>query len=881
MKLPAQRDSTFTETAAEAARNGWPDVVAVPDFSDEFAEIDAYVAGCKTAHQSNHFDTEAKFKQLTVVSRGPEKLKRLALAAMQGVIWAFCTDERRVFNLYYPGRMVAITLLARKFPPDETYVRTLLKLLDEVPPGKSGYVVELAASIVKTTEHFADAGGAIDDEMKKFLRRTAVVIETCPHKDKKMRQAVDVARSLCGEAAAWPMSAGEAWSDVALADLNKLDAAAQSQWRELLDHAIECNDTRPGNKWLDAARRFIRDGEAPAEPRVRNKSRLGRSLALPPPIDRNVLAEHLERWLTEIGQPGTVAQPVEFRGMSNNTIPPGSSQDLLGGLCWFAALTGHPQALRSLADAAEASFRVIPKLGPRCVRLGNAAVRALASVGTMDAIAQLARLELRVRTPKGRKIVRKFMDEAIEKSGLTRQDVEETTVPDFGLRDGRATIAVADWTAEIAIDGFEPTLVWKKPDGSAAKTVAAIKKIHPGQVESIQRTLKDIESMLPAQRRRLELLLRDTRTWRIDDWRRRYLDHGLLAPMVRRLIWLIDGTPALFVDASPQDVQGNPIEIGQTAEIAIWHPVGRSVDEVVAWRRRLEGLRITQPFKQAHREVYLITDAELATSTYSNRFAAHIVKTQVFIAIGQTRKWTVTLYGQASLELPQFDLRAEYWANQAGDEFSHMGGPRYLSTDQLRFYATSETAARAYKHRGLTTEPLELAHVPILAFSEVMRDCDLFVGISSVGADPTWRDAGSADPRYQRYWHDFSFGDLTESAKTRKAVLDRLVPRLKIAPRCSVTEKFLVVRGDLRKYKIHLGSGNILMEPNDQYLCIVPARGGLAPSGAATGETVFLPFEGDQMLSVILSKAFLLADDKMISDPTITRQIGNEQGVRA
>jgi len=95
------------------------------------------------------------------------------------------------------------------------------------------------------------------------------------------------------------------------------------------------------------------------------------------------------------------------------------------------------------------------------------------------------------------------------------------------------------------------------------------------------------------------------------------------------------------------------------------------------------------------------------------------------------------------------------------------------------------------------------------------------------------------------------------------------VPRLKIASRCALTDKFLVVRGDLRAYKIHLGSGNILMEPNDQYLCIVQDR------GAARNEApvAFLPFEGDQRLALILSKAFLLAEDTKITDPTITRQI--------
>lgn len=58
------------------------------------------------------------------------------------------------------------------------------------------------------------------------------------------------------------------------------------------------------------------------------------------------------------------------------------------------------------------------------------------------------------------------------------------------------------------------------------------------------------------------------------------------------------------------------------------------------------------------------------------------------------------------------------------------------------------------------------------------------------------------------------------------------------------------------------------MEPNDQYLCIVPdAR------ARAAGDVVFLPFEGDNVLSIIISKAHLLAEDKKIKDPTIMRQI--------
>jgi hypothetical protein len=71
-----------------------------------------------------------------------------------------------------------------------------------------------------------------------------------------------------------------------------------------------------------------------------------------------------------------------------------------------------------------------------------------------------------------------------------------------------------------------------------------------------------------------------------------------------------------------------------------------------------------------------------------------------------------------------------------------------------------------------------------------------------------------------------------------------------VPDRCRLTERFLIVQGDIRTYKIQLGSGNILMEPNDQYLCIVAARG-TAKRGFA--DKVFLPFEGDRVLAIILS----------------------------
>jgi len=58
------------------------------------------------------------------------------------------------------------------------------------------------------------------------------------------------------------------------------------------------------------------------------------------------------------------------------------------------------------------------------------------------------------------------------------------------------------------------------------------------------------------------------------------------------------------------------------------------------------------------------------------------------------------------------------------------------------------------------------------------------------------------------------------------------------------------------------------MESNNQYLCIVAGW-----EKSSRTDNLFLPFEGDNTLSIILSKAFLLADDDKIKDSSILSQI--------
>jgi hypothetical protein len=282
---------------------------------------------------------------------------------------------------------------------------------------------------------------------------------------------------------------------------------------------------------------------------------------------------------------------------------------------------------------------------------------------------------------------------------------------------------------------------------------------------------------------------------------------------------------------------------------------------VLAWRGRLAKLGITQPFKQAHREIYVLTDAERTTGTYSNRFAGHIVEQHRFRALCQARGWNCPAFGgwdpgtgRPLKRLPERALQVEFWVEPvetAVDEETFQF--RYLATDQVRFVTPAG-------------EAVALEEVDRVLFSELMRDCDLFVGVTSIGSDPGF--AARDDAQFGQYWNEAAFGALSEAGKTRRAVLEDLLPGLAIAARCRVEDRYLVVEGKLGAYRIHLGSGNIQMEPSKQYLCIVQDR-------ASARKNVRLPFEGDDTLSVIISKAFMLVDDDNIKDPTIRSQIAH------
>ncbi|MBI2390706.1 MAG: DUF4132 domain-containing protein [Deltaproteobacteria bacterium] len=543
---------------------------------------------------------------------------------------------------------------------------------------------------------------------------------------------------------------------------------------------------------------------------------------------------------------------------------------MLRGLVWSCATLSSPAVAALVGDLAVVCFAKIPNFGAVSPKVGNGCVFTLGACPGLTGVAQLARLKTRVKYAVANRLIEKAFDAAAKRTGFGRAELEDLSVPTFGLTGpGAGDFDVGEWSARITIGGDDTvSLTWRSPAGKEQAGVPAeVSRDHAATVKDLKKRVKDIGGMLTAQRLRLEGLL-GGRAFALADFRSRILDHPLLAPIARRLVVEIRSgdrvTLAIWGDGDLVDVAGRAVaDLSDDARVQLWHPIGSDVATVRAWRDVLYDRGITQPFKQAHREIYVLTDAERSTDTYSNRFAAHILRQHVLAALCRDRGWTYKLqggfdgYNEPSRTIEGTELSAAFSVNppeHAEAETSGAGIYLHVLSDHVRFY------------RG-GREAVPLAEVPPLVFSETMRDIDLFVALASVGNDPDWVDRGNG--QLGEYWQGFAFGELSATARTRHEVLERLLPRLKIADRCRLMDRFLVVRGDLRVYKIHLGSANILMEPNDQYLCIVPGR-----SSGSKGPGLRLPFEGDSTLSLILSKAILLAADTKIADPSIVGQIG-------
>lgn len=670
--------------------------------------------------------------------------------------------------------------------------------------------------------------GALRDALERLSRRLSRIIAELHSNKFDVTTLARVQAMLEPGAADTRALPPGAFADELVHWLSELDPTERDAWRALLAHAASSGDkAKPAAKWLA-------EGQA-----------------LLAPIGEAAVAVQLIAWME-----ATTPDPTR----------PDISLDILKGLIWLASGFVQPGLASPVGRFGEKCFRKVSGVGARSVKLGNAALWLLSATGDGEAAAaELFRLRAKLKLPSVQKLLDDRLATLAGKLGSSVEDLEDRSLPEFGLApDGTATHPIGDIVATIVLSAVDVETRWHGRDGRPLKgPPAAVQREQKAELTSIKQAAKDMDAARGLQALRLEQSWLEDRSWDAEAWRRTFLSHPLRRQVALALVWRFEGPGGSLVGIPQEDhllTIAGEVPIPETGTVRLWHPLDSDPEQVLAWRARIITLGLTQPIKQAHREIYVLTDAERRTGTYSNRFAAHILRQHQFRALCQARGWRFDFLGGwdswnvPSRALPHHRLTIEYHVEAVdNDQRSAAYVPLHLATDQVRFIGTDGR-----------TVPLDTVS-PIL-FSETLRDVDLFVAVTSVANDPGWTDGGP-DGRFGGYWREWAFGDLSQNAETRRALIASIAPKLTIADRLEVTDKFLIVQGKRQKYAIHFGSSNIQILPSNRYLCIVPGR----PSKET--EAIKLPFAGDSILSIILSKAFLLVDETRITDPTILRQL--------
>ncbi|MBO3733251.1 DUF4132 domain-containing protein [Glycomyces niveus] len=246
----------------------------------------------------------------------------------------------------------------------------------------------------------------------------------------------------------------------------------------------------------------------------------------------------------------------------------------------------------------------------------------LGAIGTETAMRAIQTISEKVKFKALKEEARRQITRIAEDLGLSREQLADRLVPDFGL--GEASALVLDYGPRKFLVAFDEQL---KPyvtdeDGKPRKTLPKPgAKDDPELAEDAYQRFtalkKELRSVAADQVRRLETAMTTGRDWSAEEFQRYFVEHPLTGHLARRLVWLAetDGDRLAFhiaEDGTFSDGEDDTAEIPEGARIRIAHPVLLG-DTVRGWAELFADYEVLQPFDQLGRPALAFTDDELAT----------------------------------------------------------------------------------------------------------------------------------------------------------------------------------------------------------------------------------------------------------------------------
>ena len=394
---------------------------------------------------------------------------------------------------------------------------------------------------------------------------------------------------------------------------------------------------------------------------------------------------------------------------------------------WLLVVAGM---LADDAKARELTKTVREMVENKRGKMAEWVVEALALIGTDGAMLGVDETARRFATKYknvGAAAAQAFTQAAADR-GITPDELGDRVVPTLGFTYGQARVidcGGTDYAVEIA-----PNLKFAYRNLKTDKAVKSLPGSCPAELKAeFKDAAKVLREVMKAQTGRLENLMVRQRRWPAADWAELFMQHPILAPIANQLLWghydkgkLVNVLRPLG-DGTLTDADDEEVAVPTQGELGMIHPLELADDKAAtkAWTKHVKDYKLKPPFAQMKRPVRRATAAQKKLDEL-NDFAGRSAGAMGFRSRSERRSWV-----KASAE----DAGAIHFVSKsfptAGYDAILWVVGYYASIDSSEDVTAEKLVFTKHAADGNQwgSEPVKVAEVPDLVFSEVMADLDL------------------------------------------------------------------------------------------------------------------------------------------------------------
>ncbi len=270
------------------------------------------------------------------------------------------------------------------------------------------------------------------------------------------------------------------------------------------------------------------------------------------------------------------------------------------------------------------------------------AATTLGLLGSHEAARALDRIMKKFRTkyPNVREAAQDAFDRIAETLGISRFELADSMIPDFGFTKGEGQIVLGKVKARVVI-GDDRKLAFfdkDKPIKSPGKGLVGKQK------EALEALRDEVDSATRTLKSNLEYYMVIGRRWAADKWKTFFLANPLAKSFARSLIWnaLPAKGAAIAFRIAGKDVlldrDGKAVTLAKDTQVALVHPLDLDANTRAAWQAILDEANLTSPFAQMLRAVFSPKDDD-RTKTISFEFENKELEGMTFKSRAERLGW--------------------------------------------------------------------------------------------------------------------------------------------------------------------------------------------------------------------------------------------------